>query len=54
MLQYVIAALGCWMRHAGHDYGDWECDMGPNGYSLQYRVCRRCDWVQMPSRTSEG
>lgn len=47
---YFLRCLACWLRHAGHDYGAWEWDMGPNGYRVQYRICRRCAWLQEPTR----
>jgi len=51
---FFLRAISCWIRHAGHDYGAWEERMGPNGYHISYRVCRRCEWAQMPERYSEG
>jgi hypothetical protein len=51
---YFLRCLGCWFRNAGHDYGEWHYEMGPNGYHIQCRVCRNCGWVQMPMRESEG
>ena len=47
---YFLRALACYLRHAGHTYGAWQSGMGPNGYYIQYRVCHRCEWVQMPIR----
>lgn len=52
-VMYFLRCLVCWIRHAGHAYGDWECGMGPNGYRIAYRVCQRCDWVQMPIREND-
>lgn len=50
---YFLRCLWCYLRHAGHAYGEWEYGMGPNGYHEQYRVCRRCSWVQMPTRFND-
>jgi hypothetical protein len=51
---FFLRVIFCYLRHAGHDYGVWEYGMGPNGHHIQFRVCRRCYFAQMPERTSEG
>ena len=52
-VMYFLHCLICWIRYAGHEYGVWEYGMGPNGYRIQYRVCQRCDWVQLPIREND-
>ena len=54
MISYFFGAIACWVRHAGHSYGTWEYDMGPNGYRIYFRTCQRCGWIQTPTRAFEG
>ena len=44
---YLIRCLWCYLRHADHVYSDWTYSMGPNGYYIRYRVCYRCEWIQL-------
>ena len=52
-MTFLLRVIACWVVNAGHDYSEWRAK-GSKGRPGMYRICRRCNWVQLSEGTNEG